>query len=160
MRTGNKRWTTNISLSATGNAMNTSTSSETVPLNTQATKVSDITQKDGFTTVTGRKKNPPRKKNPDPKPKISTKNSYEILNQLPEDEEIQDPHKEQQQGKGKNQTPSSSSPNHEINPEERGGIDGDTLMQLDDRDLAGIDLEKLEEALNQKDLHALPEEKL
>jgi hypothetical protein len=33
-------------------------------------------------------------------------------------------------------------------------------MQLDDRDLAGIDLEKLEEALNQKDLHALPEEQL
>jgi hypothetical protein len=33
-------------------------------------------------------------------------------------------------------------------------------MQLDDRDLAGIDLEKLEEALNQKDLQALPEEKL
>jgi hypothetical protein len=66
------------------------------PLNTQATKVSDITQKDGFTIVTGRKKSPPRKQNPDPKPKISTKNSYEILNQLLEDEEIQDPHKEQQ----------------------------------------------------------------
>jgi hypothetical protein len=33
-------------------------------------------------------------------------------------------------------------------------------MQLDERDLACIDLEKLEEALNQKDLQALPEEKL
>ena len=33
-------------------------------------------------------------------------------------------------------------------------------MQLDDRDLAGIDLEKLEEALNQKDLQTLPEEQL
>jgi len=31
---------------------------------------------------------------------------------------------------------------------------------MDDRDLAGIDLEKLEEALNQKDLQALPKEKL
>lgn len=120
----------------------------------------DTTQKDGFTTVTARKKNPPRKQNPDPKPKISTKNSYEILNQLPEDEEIQDLHKEQQQGKGKNQTPSSCGPNREIHPEERGDVDGDTLMQLDDRDLAGIDLEKLEEALNQKDLQALLEEQL
>ena len=33
-------------------------------------------------------------------------------------------------------------------------------MQLDDRDLAGIDLEKLEEALNQKDLQEIPEEQL
>ena len=52
-----------------------------------------------------RKKNPPRKQILDPKPKISTKNSYEILNQLLEDEEIQDPH-EPQQVKGKNQNPS------------------------------------------------------
>jgi len=130
------------------------------PLNKQATKASETTQKDGFTTVTSRKKNPPRKQNPDPKRKIVTKNSYDILNQLPKDEEIQDPHKEQQQGKGKNQTPSSSGPNREIHSEERGDVDGDTLMQLDDRDLAGIDLEKLEEALNQKDLQALPEEQL
>jgi len=33
-------------------------------------------------------------------------------------------------------------------------------MELDDKDLAGIDLEKLEEALNQKDLQALFEEQL
>jgi hypothetical protein len=33
-------------------------------------------------------------------------------------------------------------------------------MLLDEKDLAGIDLEKLEEALNQKDLQTLPEEQL
>ena len=33
-------------------------------------------------------------------------------------------------------------------------------MLLDDRDLAEIDLEKLEEALNQKNLQTLPEEQL
>ena len=33
-------------------------------------------------------------------------------------------------------------------------------MILDDQDLVGIDLEKLEEALNQKDLQTLPEEQL
>jgi hypothetical protein len=31
---------------------------------------------------------------------------------------------------------------------------------MDAQDLAGIDLEKLEEALNQKDLQGLPEEQL
>jgi hypothetical protein len=46
--------------------------------------------------VTAKKKNPPWKQAPDPSQKISTKNSYEILNQLPEDEEIQDPDKESQ----------------------------------------------------------------
>jgi hypothetical protein len=54
----------------------------------------------------------------------------------------------------------SSIQNKEANPEERGGVNRDIHMQLDKHDLAGIDLEKLEEALNQKDLHALPEEKL
>jgi len=33
-------------------------------------------------------------------------------------------------------------------------------MLIDDRDLAEIDLEKLEEALNQKALHTLPEDQL
>jgi len=75
-----------------------------------------------------RKKNPPRKQIPYPKPKISTKNSYEILNQLPKDEEIQDPHNELQEGKGKNLTPSSTGLNSEIYLEERGDIDGDILM--------------------------------
>jgi hypothetical protein len=48
----------------------------------------------------------------------------------------------------------------ETHTEDRGEGDGDTPMLIDDRDLAGIDLEKLEEALNQKDLHTLPEEQL
>jgi hypothetical protein len=33
-------------------------------------------------------------------------------------------------------------------------------MQLDEQDLVDIDLEKLEEALNRKDLHAIPVEQL
>ena len=33
-------------------------------------------------------------------------------------------------------------------------------MQMDAQDLAGIDLEKLEEALDQKDIQGLPEEQL
>ena len=40
------------------------------------------------------------------------------------------------------------------------GRDEDTIMIVDETDLAEIDLEKLEEALNQKDLQHLPVEQL
>ena len=56
--------------------------------------------------------------------------------------------------------PNPSPPNHEAHMEDRGEGEGDTPMMLDDRELAGIDLEKLEEALNQKNLQTLPEEQL
>ena len=49
-------------------------------LNIQATKASEAKHKDRFTTVTSRKKNPPKKQQSDPKPIILTKNLYEILN--------------------------------------------------------------------------------
>jgi hypothetical protein len=130
------------------------------PLIKLATRENDTTQKDGFTTVAAKKRNPPRRQIPDPRQKITTKNSYEILNQLPEDEEIQDPHKDSQQAQGDIPNPSPPPQSRETYTEERGDGDGDTPMQLDDRDLAGIDLEKIEEALNQKDLQTLPEEQL
>jgi len=101
-----------------------------------------------------------RKQKPEPESQILTKNSYDILNQLPEDGAIQYPHKELLQTKGKNQKSAPPDPNHEPHAEKKGDADGDIPMHLDDRDLAGIDLEKLEESLNQKDLHALPEEQL
>jgi hypothetical protein len=44
--------------------------------------------------------------------------------------------------------------------EDRGEGDGDTPMKLDERDLVGIDLEKIEEALNHENLQTLPEEQL
>jgi hypothetical protein len=106
------------------------------------------------------KKNTPRRQTTDPKPRILTRNAYDILSQLPKDEEIQDPHEGLQKSKDQNPIPSSSSPNREINADEKGDADGDTLMQVDAQDMVGIDLEKLEEALNQKGLQALPEEQL
>jgi hypothetical protein len=130
------------------------------PLIKQAAKASETMQKDGFTTITSKRRNPPRKKIPDSSQKIATKNSYEILDQLPEEEEIQDPHKDPQQ-KQKNSPNINPIPTTgETHTEDRGEGDGDTPMLIDDRDLAGIDLEKLEEALNQKDLQTLPEEQL
>jgi hypothetical protein len=62
------------------------------PLNATITKANESKQKDGFTNVIGRQKNPPRKQNQSTIPKIPTKNSYDILNQLPEEEEIYNPH--------------------------------------------------------------------
>jgi hypothetical protein len=73
------------------------------PLNAQAPKAGENKKKYGFTIVTGPKWNPSRKKNPDNTPKITTKNSYDILNQLSEEEEIQDPHKEKIKEKEKGQ---------------------------------------------------------
>jgi hypothetical protein len=85
------------------------------PLNIQASKASDTKQKDGFTTVTGRKKNTPRKQNLDPHPNILKKNLYKILNQLPEDREIEDPHKVKQYEKVNNQATPSSIQNSKAN---------------------------------------------
>jgi hypothetical protein len=129
-------------------------------LNQQAPKASQNLQKDGFTMIQTRKKNPPRKQTANPRTRIQTREAYDILSQLPEDEEIQDPHDRPQKGKDQNPTLSPSDPNKEINAEEKGDANGYTLMQMDTQDLAGIDLEKLEEALNQKNLEGLPEEQL
>jgi hypothetical protein len=55
--------------------------------------------------------------------------------------------------------------NHETDPiaqqnEDKPEDGGDTLMQLDDQDLVDIDLEKLEEAFNKKELQTIPVEQL
>jgi hypothetical protein len=130
------------------------------PIIKQATKATENRQKDGFTTVTSKRRNPPRKQAANDRQNIATKNSFEILEQLPEDEEVQDPHKNplKTPAEGSNLDPNPHI--GEIPMDGHGEGDGDTPMLLDDRDLAGIDLEKLEEALNQKDLQTLPEEQL
>jgi len=85
------------------------------PLNQQAPKAGQNLQKDGFTTIQTRKKNPTQRKTTDPRPRISTRNAYDILSQLPEEEEVQDPHAGAQKGKVQNPEPPSSDPNKEIN---------------------------------------------
>jgi hypothetical protein len=79
---------------------------------------------------------------------------------LLEDEEIQDPHKEKAQEKGKGQADPSPKQNQDSTPTDTLGTNGDTQMQLNDQDLEDIDLEKLEEALNRKDLQTLLVEQL
>jgi hypothetical protein len=130
------------------------------PLIKIVAKASEQAQKDGFTTVASKKRNPPRRQIQGQQQNIATRNFYEILNQLPEEEEIQDLHKNPQQSPENPSDPTPPPQSHETQIKDRGEGDGDTPMQLDERDLVGIDLEKLEEALNQKDLQTLPEEQL
>jgi hypothetical protein len=71
------------------------------PLNVQNSRAGDGKQKDGFTMVTCRKKQPPRKHNQESNQKIPISNSFDILNQLPEEEEVENPHKKNNQDKDK-----------------------------------------------------------
>jgi hypothetical protein len=129
------------------------------PLTQPAPKAEQNMQKDGFITIQSRKKNPPRKQAASPKPGIPTKNAYDILSQVPEEAKIQDPHNGTKKGTGPGHMPSPAQ-NQETHVEERGEEYGDTPMQLDTQDLAGIILEKLEESLNARDLQGLPKEQL
>jgi hypothetical protein len=130
------------------------------PLTKITAKANEPAQKDGFTTVAAKRRNPTKRPIPEQKKNIETKNPYEILKHLPEEGEIQDPHNLQKQAQDSPTDPAPPPQSQEAHMDDRGEGDGDTPMQLDERDLAGIDLEKLEEALNQKDLQTLPEEQL
>lgn len=79
---------------------------------------------------------------------------------MSEEEEVQDPHKEKIQDKGKGQASHQYAQDKEDHQGDKSEENGDTLMELNEQDLADIDLEKLEEALNRKDLHAIPIEQL
>jgi hypothetical protein len=133
------------------------------PLLKQNASAKESKQADGFTTVTAKRRNPPKKHPGNPKSNLATKNPYEILEQLPEEEEVQNPHTQPQQPQKENMHPNPQNPPHqnqESHMEDREEGEGDTPMILDDRELAGIDLEKLEEAIDQKNLQTLPEEQL
>jgi hypothetical protein len=53
------------------------------PLNAQTPKTGEGKQKDGFTSVTGWKKQPPKKHSQEGNQNIPTHNSFDILNELP-----------------------------------------------------------------------------
>jgi hypothetical protein len=74
------------------------------------------------------------------------------LNQLPEEEEIHNPHQEKTWAKGKSTEAPNTTQSRETTHATQTGTNRDTTMLMDETDLADIDLEKMEEALNQKDL--------
>jgi hypothetical protein len=57
---------------------------------------------------------------------------------------------------GSHSVDSQASPNLGKGPER----EEDTIMEMDEQDLADIDLDRLEEALNKKDLQTIPEDQL
>jgi len=81
------------------------------PLNVQNPKEGEGKQKEGYTIVIGRKKQPPRKQNQESTQKIPTTNSFDILNQLPEEEEVGNLHKKDNQDKEKGKSKHKTEPN-------------------------------------------------
>jgi hypothetical protein len=104
-----------------------------------------------------------RKKNPN-------NNSFEALNHLPEAEEVENPHntagKDPSQHKEDQSAQEYQTPTHQANPQTHPVLrkeperEEDTVMEMDEQDLVEIDLDRLEEALNKKDLQTLPEDQL
>ena len=83
--------------------------------------------------IQARNKNPIRRQIADPKPKIQTKNSYDILSQFPEEDELQDPHAGVQAGKAPSTTTPPPDPPKETNTEDAGDADGDIHMHMNAR---------------------------
>jgi hypothetical protein len=105
------------------------------------------------------------------KQKIPTRKSFDTLSKLPNKEEVENPHKNIEPGKGtgkdkKNLDPflkhiSSQNPqaytmlgkipNHD---------GGDIIMQIDEKELEDIDLDKIEDSFNWKELQSIKLEQL
>ena len=91
--------------------------------------------------------------------KIPTKNSFDALNNLPEMKEVENPHITSDPGKGKGKPKQTLDPVLEkiSSRDSQAQIipgkyleedDGDTIMQINERELEDIDVNKLEESLN------------
>jgi hypothetical protein len=97
-------------------------------------------------------------------------NSFEALNHLPEVEEVKNPHKtvgiDPRNYKEDQSSQEYQTPTNQENPQtypvsgKEPEREEDTVMEMDEHDLAEIDLDRLEEALNKKDLQTLPEDQL
>jgi hypothetical protein len=89
-------------------------------------------------------------------------NSFEALINLPEAEEVENPHKEtgiddnnDKENQQPKEPPTQGAPgNQPIRPDLGKELEkeGDTIMKMDEHDLAEIDLDRIEDALNKKDL--------
>jgi hypothetical protein len=102
--------------------------------------------------------------------KITNTNSFEALINLPEVEDVENPHKVtglEDNNNKENQQPKEHLTlgipiDPQIHPDtgKEPEKEEDTVMEMDEHDLAGIDLDRLEEALNKKDLQTLSEDQL
>jgi hypothetical protein len=110
--------------------------------------------KEGFTQVHNRRRQVKKKPSTNNDKKNPNNNSFEALNHLPEEEEVENPHKaagkEPNKHKEDQQSQEYQTPSNQAYPQihlvsgkelER---EEDTLMEMDEQDLAEIDLDKLE----------------
>jgi hypothetical protein len=111
------------------------------PLNVAAPKSTDAKTKDGFTNVTGKRKNTQKKPNQSSAPKATSKNSFAALNQVQKEAEPQIPSQAPPQGKGKDIEMQHTSLPKASTQSMQSGRDEDTIMSMDETDLAEIDLE-------------------
>jgi hypothetical protein len=150
--------------------MNMDTFSETSLSMPPPKKEAEEKPKEGFTQVQNRRRQAQKKPTTINGKKNPTNNSFEALNRLPEAEEVENPHKTMGKDPNKykedqlaqkhqtlaNQEDPQTHPVSGKEPER----EEDTIMEMDEQDLAEIDLDRLEEALNKKDLQTLPEDQL
>jgi hypothetical protein len=97
-------------------------------------------------------------------------NSFEALNHLPEEDKVEIPHKAKEKyysnSKEYQQPQVHSILGNQENPRDFPYLgkeperDEDTIMKMDEQDLAEIDLDRVEESLNKKYLQTIPEDQL
>jgi hypothetical protein len=80
------------------------------PLNVPPRPMAEEKLKDGFTQVSGRKKKNPKKPSQGMGKNISTRNSFDVLNQLPESEEVENPHQQDNQHNDKGKSKQTQDP--------------------------------------------------
>jgi hypothetical protein len=140
------------------------------PLNAPPKPAEEEKPKDGFTQVQNHRRKTQKKPATNNGRKNPNTNSFEALINLPEAEEVENPHKvmgiegnnnkENQQPKEHLTQGIPGDP--QIHPDSGKELEKeeDTVMEMDEHDLAEIDLDRLEEALNKKDLQTLSEDQL
>jgi hypothetical protein len=126
--------------------------------------------KDGFIPTTGKHRQGGRRPTTQPNKEPTTSNQFEILQQQPEcmdasqapstEKTPQNPEKgKEKEAPGQTQIiPPPSSTAAALEPSET--KDGDTEMELDEKDLAGVDLEHLEHAYRHHKIYTIPPDQL
>jgi hypothetical protein len=141
------------------------------PLNALAQPTAEEKQQDGFTQVKGCRKQTSKKSTQTGSKKIPTNNSFDALNNLSDKEEVENPHKTSKPRKGKGKAKQTLDPvlekirSHDPQAHTTLGKDlydddDDIIMQIDERELEDIDRDKLEEALNRKEIQSILVEQL
>jgi hypothetical protein len=125
--------------------------------------------KDGYTQVTGRRRQTARKVPPQAPSGPSTSNSFEALQKIPENPTTPPPPCQIQPSEQAKDNPGTIPPNP-ANPQiptsetslpTNLGLEiGDPDIDLEDQELAGIDLVHLEQAYRKQELYTIPQDQL